>query len=70
MELPDVAKVERLGLRPGDRLVLTVDHMLQDDEYSQLASLMKKWTHGLGLPENGVLILEPGASLQVLEASP
>jgi hypothetical protein len=70
MEFPDVAKVERLSLRPGDRLVLTVDHQLDEEEFGQLAKRMNAWLRSAGVPEaeGRVLILEAGVSLQVLEA--
>jgi hypothetical protein len=65
MEFPDVAKIERLSLRPGDRLVLSVDHPLDDVELTELAEGVRGW----GLPEGSVIILEAGLSLQVLEAA-
>jgi hypothetical protein len=67
-ELPDVAKVERLSLKPGDRLVLSVDHCLSDEEYHEITGRMDEWARAAGLPEGGFLILEAGQSLQVLEA--
>jgi hypothetical protein len=69
MELPDVAKVERLSLKPGDRLVLTADHPLDEHEFHALTEQMRAWARDLGLPEGGVIILEAGLSLQVLEAA-
>ena len=69
MELPEVAKIERLSLKPGDRLVLTVDHMLVDAEFDKLREQTRKWARDLGLPEGGVIILESGLSLQVLEGT-
>jgi hypothetical protein len=69
MELPEVSKVERLSLRPGDRLVLTVDRLVDDREFDVLRERVGEWAQGLGLPENGVVILEAGLSLQVLEAA-
>lgn len=68
-DLPEVAKVERLTLRPGDRLVLTVDHQLDDYEFRNLTEQAREWARDLGLPEGGVIILEAGLSLQVLEAA-
>jgi hypothetical protein len=65
MEFPDVAKIERLSLRPGDRLVLSVDHLLDDAELAGLREGVRAW----GLPEGSVIILEAGLSLQVLEAA-
>ena len=69
MERPDVAKAERLGLRPGDRLVLTVDHLLDEVEFSALREQVRELADNLGLPEGGVIILEGGVSLQVLEGA-
>ena len=69
MDLPDVAKVERLSLRPGDRLVLTTDHKLDGYEFHKLTEQVREWARDLGLPEGSILILEAGLSLQVLEAA-
>jgi hypothetical protein len=69
MELPDVARIERLSLRPGDRLVLTVDHPLDDAEFSVLLERTRELARDLGLPEGGVIILDSGTSLQVLEGT-
>jgi hypothetical protein len=66
VELPDVAKIERLSLRPGDRLVLSFDYQLFDDEFAALTKYVRGW----GLPEGSVLIIDNGARLQVLEAEP
>jgi hypothetical protein len=65
VELPDVAKIERLSLKPGDRLVLSVDHRLSDAEFAWLTESVRAWD----LPEGSVIILEGGLSLQVLEAA-
>ena len=69
MELPDVARVERLSLRPGDRLVLTCDHQLDDREWHVLSERMGAWAREVGLPKGGILILDAGMSLQMLEAA-
>jgi hypothetical protein len=68
MELPDVAKVERLSLRPGDRLVLSFDRYLDDAEFDEVTRRTREWVRDMGLPDGGVVVLEGGASLQVLEA--
>lgn len=65
MEFPDVTKVERLTLRPGDRLVLSVDHELDDAGWAQVLDGVRRW----GLPEGSVIVLEAGLSLQVLAAA-
>ena len=68
MKLPGVAKIERLSLQPGDRLVLTVDRRLDDEEFQVLCERTRAWVRSLGLPDGGVIVLEAGVSLQVLEA--
>jgi hypothetical protein len=63
MHLPEVGTVERLSLRPGDRLVLTVPHPLDQAEFDSLWSAVATW----GMPEGvKVIILDSGMSLQVL----
>lgn len=69
MELPDVAKVERLSLQPGDRLVVSASHPLDDFEWHVLCERLRDWARDAGLPEGSVLVLEAGLSLQVLEAA-
>lgn len=64
MELPDVATIERLSLRPGDRLVLSYDYQLSDAEFAGIKRQVSTW----GLPEGSVIILDSGSRLQVLEA--
>ena len=65
MELPDVAKIERLTLKPGDRLVLSFDRYLSDAEYDGVREQVRLW----GLPPGGVLVLDGGAKLRVLEVA-
>ena len=63
MNLPEVAKVERLSLRPGDRLVLSFDCRVSDEESDAILAEARAW----GLPEGTkVIILDRGQSLQVL----
>ena len=64
-ELPEVARVERLALKPGDRLVLTFRQHLEDADYDVIREHVRNW----GLPPGQVIILDGGASLRVLEAS-
>jgi len=62
-EIPHVESVERLSLRPGDRIVLTSASRLDDEQFAELSQHIKSW----GLPEDvKVIILEAGLSLQVL----
>ena len=69
MRLPrGIAKVERISLQPGDRLVLTADRRLDDEEFQVLCERTRAWVRSLGLPDGGVIVLEAGVSLQVLEA--
>ena len=63
IELPEVAAVARLSLRPGDRLVLSFDSRLDEAQYDAVAQDVKGW----GLPEDvKVIVLDGGATLQVL----
>ena len=70
-DLPEVAKVERLTLRAGDRLVVTVDHPMDEYEFHALTERLRAWLRSAGVTEidGRVLILEAGVSLQVLEAA-
>jgi hypothetical protein len=62
--MQDVASVERLTLRSGDRIVLNVNRRVSNAEFNELQKHVKDtW----GLPEGvKVIILEEGMSLEVL----
>lgn len=61
--VPEVAGVKRLSLRPGDRLVLSVEQRLTDEDYARLRDDVNGW----GLPEGvKVIVLDGGSKLQVL----
>lgn len=62
--IPDPATVERLTLRPGDRLVLNHKNRLTDVEYIKVIKYIEEhW----GLPDGvKVIIMDGGDSLQVL----
>jgi hypothetical protein len=63
VDLPEVARVERLTLRPGDRVVVTVERHLTDAEFGDLRAQVRGW----GLPEGSVIIVSGGMTLSVLE---
>lgn len=63
-----VTEIRRLVFRPGDRLVLKLDHRPNDAEAESLIRDLKDALGDLGLKK--VLILEPGMDLEVLSAEP
>jgi hypothetical protein len=62
-----VAEVRRLVVRPGDKLVLKLDHFPDDAEADDL---VRRLHDALGDSGVKVIILEPGADLEVLSAEP
>jgi hypothetical protein len=60
--VPEVAEVRRLVVRPGDKLVMHLDHCPNDAE---AADLIDRLHRALG-DDVTVLILEPGEDLDVL----
>lgn len=64
--VPEVAEVRRLVLRPGERLVLKLDHCPDDAEADDLMASLHR---ALG-DDVKVLILEPGMDLEVLSVEP
>lgn len=66
MDLPEIAEVKRLVLRPGDRLVLRLDRDLDDQEAGMLMGRLRA-TLGEDVP---VLVLGPGADIEVLGTEP
>lgn len=66
MQLPDeIKEVRRLGLRPGDTLVLRCSRMMPP----QVHDLMVEQARGL-LGDHKVVVLGPGVDLEVLREVP
>lgn len=59
---PQSTEVKRLAIRPGDLLVLKVDHYLDDEAVDDLHVRLLE---ALG-PDVKVLVLEPGAEIGVI----
>lgn len=59
--VPEVAEVRRLVLRPGDKLVLKVDHLLRQEEADRLIRRLRA-----NLGDVPVLLMEPGYDLEVI----
>lgn len=64
--VPEVAEIRRLVVRPGDKLVLKLGHCLSDAEADDLIGRLRE---ALG-DDIRVLILEPGADLEVISPEP
>ena len=65
MMLPEITEVQRLTVKPGDRLVLRTDAKLAADT---AAYLLERVRHRLDLPDDvRVVILDSGMSLEVAE---
>lgn len=62
MDLPGVAEVRRIDLRPGDRLVITLAHELDDQEFDKLRQDVRA-AFGEAIP---VVVLSPGMDLTVI----
>lgn len=63
--IPEVAEVRRLVIRPGDKLVLRLDHLVDE---SQWENLVRRLRAALG-DDVPVLVLEPGADLEVISSA-
>lgn len=62
---PQSTEVKRLAIRPGDVIVIKLDHFLDDQEFDTLASNFRHVFDGEDyIPK--VLILEPGAEIGVI----
>lgn len=61
-----IAEVRRLVMRPGDRLVVKLDHCPDDEEAGRLVRDLRA-ALGDDVP---VLILDPGADLEVISPEP
>ncbi len=65
MMLPEITEVQRLTVKPGDRLVLRTDAKLAADT---AAYLLERVRHRLDLPDDvRVVILDSGMSVEVVE---
>ncbi len=65
-DLPEITEVQRLTVKPGDRLIVRTDEKLSPETVAALRKHLHSW---LGLPDDvRVLILDGGASLEVVEA--
>jgi len=63
--LPEITEVQRLTVKPGDRLVLRTDAKLAADT---AAYLLERVRHRLDLPDDvRVVILDSGMSVEVVE---
>jgi hypothetical protein len=62
VDLPEGAEVKRLEYRPGDRIVIKVDHEL--DDYSK-AMLLRDVADAFG-EDVPVLVLTPGMDIMVI----
>lgn len=64
-DIPEVPRVERLSLKPGDRLVFCFEKYLSEREADDLREKLK----AQGFPR-GTMILDGGATLRVIEGLP
>jgi hypothetical protein len=64
-QLPEITEVQRLTVKPGDRLIIRTDAKLsaQTAEY-----LLERVRHRLDLPDGvRVVVLDSGMSMEVVE---
>lgn len=59
------AEVKRLVIRPGDRLVIKVDHYITDDEWESIKASVERAFDGADYVPK-VLILEAGMEIGVI----
>lgn len=62
---PQAVEVKRLGIRPGDRIVLKLDHEPFEEECRDIESRLAAAFEGSGYVPP-VLILSPGAEIGVI----
>jgi hypothetical protein len=60
--LPEIAEIKRVTVHPGDRLVVHLDHPVDDAEFERLKREFRKF-FGEDVP---VLLVEPGIDITVL----
>lgn len=65
MDLPEITEVQRLTLKPGDRLIVRTDGKLRA---AQAADMLERFRARLGVPDDvQVVILDNGMSAEVVE---
>jgi hypothetical protein len=65
MNLPEITEVQRLTLKPGDRLLIRTDEKIRADT---AAYLLERVRHRLDLPDDvHVVVLDSGMSMEVVE---
>ncbi len=64
MELPEITEVQRLQLRPGDRLIVRTDTRLD----MATADRIKRYVKDVFGEDVPVLVLDKGAGLEVMAA--
>ena len=63
MTLPEVTEVRRWTLRPGDRLIVRVDHRIAAGDAGRIKDMVRV---SLALPGDfPVLLIEPGMDVEV-----
>jgi len=60
--LPGIAEIRRIQLRPGDRLVVQLDHQVDDEEFDRLLGDLRKAFS----PDVPILLIEPGIDITVI----
>jgi hypothetical protein len=64
-QLPEITDIQRLALKPGDRLIVRTDEKLSDQTAAALRTRLHSW---LGIPDDvRILILDRGVSIEVIE---
>lgn len=65
MNLPEITEVQRLALKPGDRIVIRADQVLTAQQAAELTQMARV---RLRLPKDApVFVLGKGMSLEVVE---
>jgi hypothetical protein len=63
--IPEIAEVQRLTLKPGDRLIVRTDAKLSAQT---AANLLERVRARLGIPDDvHVVVLDSGMSVEVVE---
>jgi len=65
-DLPEITDVQRLALKPGDRLIIRTDEKLRADTAAYLLEAVR---YRLALPDDvHAVVLDSGMSIEVVEA--
>lgn len=64
--LPEITEVKRLAIKPGDRLIVRLDHEPSQYEAHEMLSRL----HALLGADVPVIVLAPGMDIEVLEGTP